>query len=313
MRVKTINIIFALFITSVFFCGYAGKAAAQDFDVSVIINTDVLSTEAKEKLKDFKQQVEDYFNKNKFADGPVYKVKATLQFNFVSHNGLDYWNTQIYILSQRIIDKADKVTNPKYSPTFKYLDERCNFNYNRSTPFIVNVMRFDTFLSLLDYYAYLMLGFDADSFFPVSYIPQKSGTAYFQKCLDICNKPMSDRNGWSETGGGSKPSRLQLVQEITNPKYISFRMAFYDYHWNGIDSLGLSENSYKYILSALERISAIKKTEPKSYNVDLFYEVKNQEIADAFLNYNNKTIYDKLITLDPSHQRIYEEAKKKAK
>jgi hypothetical protein len=300
---------------------FSGKINAQDFDVQVTIIVDALSQDAKDKLRDFKQQVEDYFNRNKFYDNAyfnennlpgadAYKIKASIQFNFKGGNA-DNYDAQIFIASQRIIDRFDKKQNPKYTTVFKILDERCSFYYSRTMQLIKNDLRFDPFLSLLDYYAYMMLGFDQDSYFPKDDTKNKS--FYFTKAQDICNKPMSDRNGWSETGGGSKPSRLQLVQELLNTRYDDFRNAFFEYHWFGLDSLGYSKNSYKIILSALKKMGDIKKKEVKAYNIDLFFDNKNAEIADLFLNYGNKSVYDQLILIDPSHQRIYEDAKKKAK
>jgi hypothetical protein len=300
---------------------FSGVLKAQDFEVTVNIVVDALSQDAKDKLKDFKQQVEDYFNRNKFYDNAYfnetnmpgadqYKIKANLQFNFKGASG-DNYDCQIFISSQRIIDRFDKKQNPKYTTLFKILDERCSFGYTRTMQMIRNDLRFDPFLSLLDYYAYMMLGYDQDSFFPKD--DPKNKSIYFTKAQDICNKQMSDRNGWTETGGGSKPSRLQLVQELLNSRYEDFRNGFFEYHWFGLDSLGFSKNSYNIILNALKKIGNIKKKEVKAFNIDLFFEAKNAEIADLFLNYGDKKIYDQLIIYDPSHQRIYEEAKKKAK
>jgi hypothetical protein len=312
MRVKKNKIIKIFYIVTLLFL-YSCPVRSQEFEVSVITDMASLSNDIRDKLKDFKQQVEDYYNRNKFGEGNIYKIKATIQFSFRGSNGFDLYDAQIFVASQRIIDKADKATNPKYSTLFRYLDERCSFTYNRSMPFMLNAVRFDSFLSLLDYYAFVMLGYDADSFFPSKVFPQKSGTIYFQKALDICNKPMQDRNGWTETGGGSKPSRIQIVQELLNSKFVDFRSAFFMYHWDGLDSLGYTNNAYNYILESIEKISNIKKNEPKAYSVDIFFDTKNQEIADTFLNYGNKAVYDRLSKLDPAHQRVYEDAKKLAK
>ena len=315
---KTVIFNISILLIAVFM-SFSDNLYAQDFDVQVIVNVDALPAEAKDRVKDFKQQVEDYYNRNKFYDNSyfnetnlpgadAYKIKATIQVNFTATNGLDNYNIQLYIASSRIVDKADKKTNPKHTTTFKFLDERCAFSYNRSTPFIKNDVRFDPLLSLLDYYAYLMLGFDQDSFFPKDH--QKNKSFYFQKALDICNKPISDRNGWTESGGGSKPTRLQIVQELLNTRFDDFRNGFYEYHWLGMDSLGLSKNAHTYILNALKKISAIKKKEVKAFNIDIFFEEKSIEIADIFKTYNDRSVYDQLIQLDQSHQRIYEEAKK---
>lgn len=303
---------------------FALRANSQDFDMVVTLNTDALNAEAKDRVKDMKQQLEDYFNKNKFYDNALfnennkqgadaYKIKAQMQITFSSTNGFDQYDAKLLIISQRIIDKSDKKTNPRYSVLFRYIDERVSFTYTRAIQFIKNDVRFDPFLSLFDYYAYLMLGFDQDSFFPKDH--PKNRSVYFQKAMDICNKPIpvDNRNGWTETGGGSKPSRLVLVQELMNSRFDDYRNAFYEYHWMGLDSLGLTRNAYAYILNAIEKISKLKKKEMKAYNIDLFFETKAQEIADAFLNYGDRGVYDKLMLWDPAHQRIYEEAKKKAR
>jgi hypothetical protein len=313
------KIAFKLFL--IIFLSFTTFLKAQDFEIQVIMNIDALPIDAKDRVSTFKQNVEDYFNRNKFYENSyfnetnmpgaeLYKIKAQIQFNFTSASG-DNYNVQILVSSQRIIDKYDKKQNPKYTTLFKNLDERCSFTFTKSMQFIRNDLRFDPLLSLLDYYAYMMLGYDQDSFFPKD--DSKNKSIYFQKALDICNKPMTDRNGWTETGGGSKPSRLQLVQELLNPRYEDFRNGFFEYHWFGLDSLGFSKNSYKIILNALKKMGDIKKKEVKAFNIDLFFDAKNAEIADLFLNYGDKRVYDQLMLIDPYHQRIYEEAKKKAK
>jgi len=303
-------------------CFIPGGARAQDFDITVTLVTDALPPDSKDRVKDMKQQLEDYLNKNKFYDnnlfnennvpgGEKYKIKAAIQITFRGSDGIDNYDAQILVVSQRIIDREDKVVNPRRTVLFRYIDERCKFTYNRAQQFIKNEQRFDSFLSLFDYYAFLILGFDQDSFFP--YDHPKNRSVYFQKAVDICNKPMQERTGWTDAGGGAKPTRLQMVQELMNPRYYDYRKGFYEYHWLGIDSLGVSKNAYAYMYNALEKMSKVKKKEMKSYMIDLFFETKAQEIADSFLNYGDKTIYDKLIMLDQAHQRIYEDGKKRAK
>ena len=215
----------------------------------------------------------------------------------------------MFFAGQRIVDDKAKYQNPpgyQYTTTFRFLDERCAFTYNRSMPFMKNDVRFDPLLSLLDFYAYVILGFDEDSYFP------KGGNRYFQKALDVCNKPMSDRNGWTE-GGGGKPTRVQLMQEMLNSRFDDFRQGFWEYYWMGIDSISTSKNAYKYILSAIEKMYNVKKKEVKAYNIDLFFEAKATEIAEKFLLYGDKSVYDKLTKFDPAHQRIYEDYKAKAR
>ena len=303
-------------LIAVILCNFAltvKNAAAQDFEATCIINTDAITSDARDKLKDFKLQVEDYLNKNKFSDGTPeirkpYSIKVTFQFNFRGSNGLDGYDAQLFFVSQRIVDDSLKLIQPRYVTAFKYLDDKVSFTYNRSMMMQRNEVRFDSFLSLLDYYAYVALGFDEDSFYP------KGGNRYFQKALDICNKPMTDRQGWTE-GGGAKPTRAQLVQEMLNTRFDDFRMAYYSYHWEGIDYIYIRPYSpkkgYDVILAAYEKIAKNKSREAKSFNIDLFFDAKAQEVAQLFQNYGDRSVYDKFSKFDPSHQRIYEDFKVK--
>lgn len=281
----------------------------QDLYVEVIVDMTQLNQATQEKLVNFKQKVEDYLNKNSYHLETIPTIRAQLQFSFTSSDAVSStYQAKVFIASQREIYNPFKVKDPKYTVTFRYLDERCEFYYNDNMVFLKNDFRFDPFLSLLDYYAYMIVGFDEDSYFV------KGGNKYFQKALDICNKVPGNLNGWNETGGGSKPSRLQLVQEILDVRMDDFRKAYFEYMWTGLDSLALNKiNAYKNILDALESISNVKKKEVKAYNIDIFFDSKATEIAETFVEYGDRSVYDKLMEYDRSHQSVYEEAKKRAR
>ncbi len=302
---------FLTFLLICFICT-SETVFSQDLKATVSIVTDALSASDKDRLKNFVQQVTDYLSRNKFhykIIEPEYTVEADFQFNFRSITGTDNYDAQLYVVSRRKIDDATMKTNtPVSSKMFQFLDDRVTFIYSNSTRFEKNDSRFDPLLSLLDYYAYMVLGYDEDTYFV------KGGTSLYQKALDICNKPMSDKKGWTESGGGSKPTRLQIVQELLSVRFDGFRKGVFEYMWMGMDSLTVNKrDAYKNILSSLERIDQVKKAEVKYYNIDIFYEAKNAEIAKTFQDYGDRTIYDKLIKFDPAHRSVYEEAQKKAR
>ena len=301
----------SLIITILLFLAiFPAAAYSQDLEATVDVNLEVLSPEAKERLRDFKSQVENYLNRTKYHQNAIPPIKCTFSFNFTGTNGFDQYTAQVYIISQREIYRQNKSDQIEYTLTYKYFDERLTFDYSRSMQFVKNDVIFNSFLSFLDYYAYLIVGFDEDSYFP------NGGSRYFQKALDICNKPISgdSKNGWAETGGGSKPSRLQVAQELLNSNFSEFHKAYFEYFWMGLDSLNIrKQNAYAHILNALEKMAAIKKKEIRAYNIDIFFEAKYEEIGRIFLEYGNRSVYDKLIQLDPVHRSYYEEQKKLAR
>ena len=281
----------------------------QDLQVEVIVDMSLLPPDAQDKLSNFKRRTEEYLNKNKYFDEKVPPVKVQMQFSFtgLDNVNLDY-QAKLFVASKREIYNPFNNGNIKYASAFRYLDERCDFYYNDNMVFLKNDFRFDSFLSLLDYYAYIIAGYDEDSYFV------KGGNKYFQKALDICNKVTGSLKGWNETGGGSKPSRLQLVQEILDARSDGFRKAYFEYMWTGLDSLAINKiHAYKNILDAIYTISEINKKQVQAYNIDIFFDSKATEIAETFIEYGNKSVYDKLMSYDRSHQSIYEDAKKRAR
>ncbi len=298
---------FSIYI--LFFLVLNAKAQQQDLNVEVVVDAQQLPSEAQERLANFKQKVQDYMNKNKYHLEKVPPIRVQMQFSFTGINTVTLnYDAKLFIASQREIYDPIKTGKNKYSVAFRFLDERCEFYYNDNMPFIKNDQRFDSFLSLLDYYAYIIVGYDEDSYYP------KGGNKYFQKALDICNKVTSNAKGWSETGGGSKPSRLQLVQELLNVRFDNFRKGFFEYMWTGLDSLAIKKvNAYKNILDALETISTIKKKEVKAFNIDIFFDSKASEIAETFIEYGDRSVYDRLSRFDPAHQTVYDDAKRRAR
>ncbi len=251
-----------------------------DLQVEVIVDMTQLPPDAQDKLSRSNNKPEEYLNKNKYFDetGPLTPIKVQMQFNFTGFDNVSfYYQAQLFVASQREVYNPFKNGNDKYSVAFRYLDERCDFYYNENMVFIKNDQRFDSFLSLLDYYAYMVAGYDEDSYYV------KGGNKYFQKALDICNKVSASVKGWNETGGGSKPSRLQLVQQVLDVRSDGFRKAYFEYMWTGLDSLSLNKiHAYKNILDALTAMGEIKKNEVKAYNIDIFFDSKANEIAETF-------------------------------
>lgn len=300
-----------LFYLIIFLPFVKSSQAQQQQDIRATVNVDMsqIPPAAQEKLKNFKRNIEEYLNKNKYHDEKIDPIDISLDFSIT---GVDLisntFTAQLFIASKREVYNPFK-RGDKYSVAFRFLDDRVEFYYSDNMPMVKNEARFDSFLSLLDYYAYMILGYDEDS-----YWPDKRANRFFQKALDICNKVTGSAKGWNETGGGSKPSRLQLVQEILDIRFDKFRRAYFEYMWTGMDSVAINKfNAYKNILDALEIISEIKKKEVRTYNIDIFFDSKAQEIAETFTDYGNSGVYDKLINFDRSHQSVYEDARKRAR
>ena len=168
-------------------------------------------------------------------------------------------------------------------------------------------MTFDPLRSFLDYYAYLILGFDFESY------KAGNGTPYFQKAVDIVNRARGTGNagpGWDITSENIY-TRAQFIDEIMNPKLYDFRVAFYKYHYKGLDLLAKDDiRARRNILAALEKIGNLQeKINMRTLVLNTFFETKYLEIAQTFAKDPDLTIFSRLSKIDPTHQQDYERAR----
>ena len=96
-------------------------------------------------------------------------------------------------------------------------------------------------------------------------------------------------------------------------KYQTFRDAFYSYHFEGLDLLSTQpQGGQTAMLKAIEVIADLrKKQNPRSVLVKAFFDSKYLEIADSFLSWPDRSVYERLTAADPPHQGTYDTYRQK--
>ncbi|MBI4546562.1 MAG: DUF4835 family protein [Ignavibacteriae bacterium] len=279
---------------------------AQEIECKVSINVEPLNAQAKENLADFLEQVERYINSHRWLDEDLggEKIRTSISINFQASPRDNHYIAQVFIGSSRPIYKADRST-----AVARIKDDSWEFDYVRFQSLSHNEYRFDPLLSFIDFYMYLIIGYDFDTY------KANDGTPYFQKALEIVNRARGAAGagrGW-EINPQSNYTRAQLVDELLNPKFRDLRDALYTYHYNGLDLLYKNPSkARKNILAALEKVGKLQnKINQPSLAIRLFFETKHLEIADTFRNDPDQTVYARLAKIDPSHQATYKEYSQK--
>lgn len=280
----------------------AGITAAQELNCEVTVNIDNITSGQRDYLRTFEADVKKYLNNNRYTDEDLggEKIDCSMTIFFLS-GANDKYSAQVVVVSQRPIytgvDKSGKNTQ-----VIRLLDDRWDFPYVPNQPMSKDDYRFDPVASFLDFYAYLIIGLDLETYTALS------GARYFQKALNICNQAVSSAyaNGWQSASGSY--SRFGFIDELTNMKYQAFRDAFYAYHFDGLDLLATqAQAGQTAMLKAIESIADLrKKQNPRSILVKVLFDSKYLEIADSFLTWADRGIYDRLIAADPSHQGTYD-------
>ena len=161
----------------------------------------------------------------------------------------------------------------------------------------------DNLTNILAYYAYIILGFDYDSFSP------EGGTPFFEKAQAIVNNSQNAREkGWKAFE--SERNRYWLTENILNKSYSAYRNCMYNYHRQGLDLMAEKpEEGRANIANALRDIQAVFRKRPNIYILQMFFDSKADELVNVF----SKSFPDErnrvlaiLNEVDPSNGSRYE-------
>ncbi|MDI6766643.1 MAG: DUF4835 family protein [Bacteroidota bacterium] len=297
------------FIIIVFFLLLFSHLTAQEIECEVKLNLESLtSSGGRDNLSDFTQQIKQYINSYRWTteDYGDEKIKCTMDISIQGTKGEHQYVAQVFIGSQRPIYKAER-----NSAIVRLMDDKWEFEYIRNQTLTHIDSRFSPLLSFIDFYMYLILGYDADTY------TSNGGTPYFQKAYDIVNSARgsaTDTKGWDLAPQGTY-SRAQLIDELLNPKFQDFRKAVHIYYYRGIDSLFTKKTRpLKRMLQALDKIGKLRqKINQPSLVIRTFFDTKYLEIAESFQKYTDPAIYNRLSEFDPEHKKTYDEYFEKRK
>ncbi|HZH71644.1 MAG TPA: DUF4835 family protein [Mariniphaga sp.] len=160
----------------------------------------------------------------------------------------------------------------------------------------------DNLTNILAFYAYVILGFDYDTFSP------EGGTPYFEKAQSIVNNSQNaNEKGWKAFEG--ERNRYWLVENVLNRSYADFRKTLYTYHRQGLDLMAENpEEGRNNIAQSLRDIQKVFRRRPSTYILQMFFDAKADELVNVF----SKSISDErnrvlaiLNEVDPSNGNKY--------
>ncbi|PWT74773.1 MAG: DUF4835 domain-containing protein [Bacteroidetes bacterium] len=186
---------------------------------------------------------------------------------------------------QLTVQAARPIFNSSYqSPLVNFMDESVTFRYiqyqalefndNRvqgAEPFAANLT------AIFAYYAYMILGFDFDSF------SLRGGDPYFQRALNIVNNAPEGTNivGWKPFDGTR--NRYWLNENVTNSRYTSVHDAMYEYYRRGMDQMYDRENDARSaILNTLNILNTVNSENPNLMIMQFFFQGKANELSNVF-------------------------------
>jgi hypothetical protein len=280
---------------------FTAGADAQELECTVTMNTELLTAEARENLNNFVDQVQNYVNSYRWTDEDLggEKILFTLTISFQGSPSPNRYTAQAYVGSQRKIFGLDKNT-----ALLRVIDENWEFLYQPNQQILHDQTLFDPLASFLDFYCYVVIGLDFESYQP------RGGIPYLEKAMNVVNTAASGGKGW-QVGSPTEYTRGEYIDELLSPKYEEVRTAIYRYHYFGLDLFYFNEEKgKKNILSALRRIgNVMTQTNQPSQFVKVFFDTKYLEIAETFRGYPDTEVFETLMQIDPGHRQTYEDVR----
>jgi hypothetical protein len=183
------------------------------------------------------------------------------------------------------VQAARPVLNSSYqSPLVNYQDKDIEFKYVQYQQLEFNennIAGIDALSSNLTaifaYYAYMILGFDYDSFSP------KGGDLYFQKAQNIVNNAPDDRgiSGWKAFDGIR--NRYWLTENMENQRYTLIHDIYYNYYRLGMDKLYDDDKSARAaILNVLNQLNSFNADNANTMINQFFFQGKTTELIKIF-------------------------------
>lgn len=295
---KYLTLILALLILS-------GSAAihAQEIELTTEITMDALTPSQKDYLSEFEQKLKNYVNDHRWCDIEFYgdKIPVRMSVNFLTGTEAGDYTAQVVIDAQRRTWKDGRPTQ-QTSLTFRAMDAKWSISYIKGTPFIHDEYQYNDIASFIDFYMYVIIGMDFDSYEPLM------GTPYYSKALTIAQRSQSSRQSAEWQGQSNQYSRMNLISELLNAQYEKFREALYWYFYEGIDFIETEkEMAQKAIAKAIENVADIlARTNARSLLLNMWLDSKSSEYCKLLEGSSQRgRLMNLMAQVDPARQQIY--------
>jgi hypothetical protein len=248
---------------------------AQELQASVSINYQQVSNGNPQLFANLEKQVKEFLNTTKWTDkqfNDIEKIECNFFINITSYNSNNFEAT-LQVQSSR------PIFNSTFSaPIVNINDKNFSFRFIEFEAMVYDQNSFNSNLvSVLAYYANLIIGMDMDSF------ALKGGTKYLGIASNIVNvAETSGYKGWSQTEGTNN-NRNFLISDLLSATFLPYRTAMYQYHRLGLDTMADDLlKSKEAIANSISTLAEIQKVRPNSLLARTFFDAKADEIVSIF-------------------------------
>ncbi len=277
-----------------------GTANAQELNCNIQINSEQVQGSNKSIFSTLQKSASEFVNNRSWTELKYQnneRIECTMSI-IVKKVEDEVFTAEIQVQSRR------PVYNSLYNTTlFNFKDNSFTFNYKEFDQLEMNENTITSNLTaVLAYYAYLIIGYDMDSY------SRFGGTPYFQAAESIVNAAQAaDLAGWKAFENNR--NRYALINNLTDEAFKKFRNYFYEYHRLGLDEMTVNmTNARARIASGLPVLIDTNRSRPSAIAISSFLDAKTDEIVNIFMNGTDKEkkeIVEVLSEVNPTQSEKY--------
>ncbi|HOT18041.1 MAG TPA: DUF4835 family protein [Bacteroidales bacterium] len=283
----------------------AGTAVSQELYCNVQVSAQKIQGSNREVFQNMQRDIYEFMNSMVWTDNIFSfseRIECNLLINLDEQLSADEFRGTVQI----------QLSRPVYNTTYKstvlnFVDNNFQFRYVEFQPLEFNPnSHTSNLVSVLAYYAYLLIGMDFDTY------SQGGGTPYFQVAEKIViNAQNAPEQGWKPYDGSRNRNRYWLVKNILDSEYSGVRQFIYLYHLRGLDRMESDMTRARTeIYESLRRLQEVyrQRPDPFMYYMTVVLDAKADEIVNifsqAFPEEKNRVV-QVLTEIDPANETKY--------
>ena len=282
-------------------------ASAQELLCTVEVNSDQVNGTYKQVFETLQQAMSEYLNTTVFTNTQIAtneKIECRL-FLTIKEYADDIVKGDLQVQSLR------PVYNSSYTTTLiNFKDTKIEFTYREGEPLVYSVNNMESQLTaILNFYAFLILAVDFDSFSP------RGGEPYFERLKQIVQMAQSSgETGWKAFE--DTKNRSAVLSSFTDAPASVIRDLLYQYHRQGLDIMSTSvDKGRAAVTESLEAVQKIYSAAPMSVALSMFKDAKLDELVNIYSKApqrEREAVYKLLEPIYPTENQRLEEIKKGA-
>lgn len=295
-----------LFTAALLMALATGTAGSQELYCNVQVSAQKIQGSNREIFQSMQRDIYEFMNSMVWTDNLFSfseRIECNLLIKLDEQLSADEFRGTIQVQLSR------PVYNTTYESTIlNFIDNNFQFRYVEFQPLEFNPnSHTSNLVSVLAYYAYLLIGMDFDTY------TQGGGTPYFQVAEKIVtNAQNAPEQGWKPYDGSRNRNRYWLVKNILDNEYAGVRQFLYLYHLKGLDRMESDMTQARTeIYESVRRLQEVyrRRPDPFMYLMTVVLDAKADEIVNIFSQgfpEEKNRVVQILTEIDPANETKYQ-------